>query len=112
MTTDPQTSLNLMLDFGMAPLNAAAAYYAQLERGSPNSLYSHDRAFSRAVNTLNSQLFSVGLQALTVSRTAVQNAQEAGLPAAVLSATDSVLAQQEASLRATARKTVRMAYAY
>ncbi|HYR26400.1 MAG TPA: hypothetical protein VEQ09_11260 [Aquabacterium sp.] len=112
MTTDPQLSLNLMLGLGMAPLNAAAAYYDQLERGSPHSLHSHDRALSRAVNTLNSQLFSLGLQALTASREAVRHAQEAGVPQAVLSATDTMLAQQEASLRATARKTVRMAYAY
>ncbi|MFW9617558.1 hypothetical protein [Aquabacterium sp.] len=109
---NPQAGLNLMLGLGLAPLNAASAYCSQLERGSPNSLQTHERAFARALNTMNSQLFSLGLDALNASRDAVRSAGEAGVPEAVVSATDSVLAQQEASLRETARKVVRMAYAY
>ena len=50
--------------------------------------------------------------ALLQSRQAIRQAEDLGLPSALLSATDQVLSQQEASLRATARKVVRMAYAY
>ena len=39
-------------------------------------------------------------------------AEDLGVPNPLLSATDEVLSQQEASLRATARKVVHMAYAY
>jgi len=49
---------------------------------------------------------------VSASRQAIRQAEDLGLPSALLSATDQVLSQQEASLRATARKVVRMAYAY
>ncbi|MEJ5897509.1 hypothetical protein WIT60_11710 [Aquabacterium sp. G14] len=112
MPADPNTSLNLMLGWSAAPLTVANAYFSQLERGSIHSPHSHDRALSRALNTFNTQWFNLGLDAVSASRQAIRQAEDLGLPSALLSATDQVLSQQEASLRATARKVVRMAYAY
>jgi hypothetical protein len=112
MPVDPNTSLNLLLGWSAAPLTVALAYFSQLERGSIHSLQSHDRALSRALNTFNTQCFNLGLDSVNVSRNVVRQAEELGLPSALLSATDEVLSQQEASLRATARKVVRIAYAY
>lgn len=112
MQADSNASLNLMLGLSVAPLNVANAYLSQLERGSPHSLQSHDRALSRALNTFNTQWFHLGLEVVNASRDAVRRAEHLGLPSAITSVTDQVLSQQEDSLRATARKVVRIAYAY
>ena len=112
MPTDPNVNLNLMLGLSAAPLSVANAYLSQLGRGSIHSLQSHDRALSRALNTFNSLWFNLGLDAVSASRNAVRRAEDLGLPNPLLSVTDEVLSQQEASLRATARKVVRIAYAY
>lgn len=112
MQTDPNVNLNLMLGLSVAPLSVANAYLSQLERGSIHSLQSHDRAMSRALNTFNTLWFNLGLDAVSASRNAVRRAEDLGVPNPLLSATDEVLSQQEASLRATARKVVHMAYAH
>lgn len=112
MQAEPNVSLNLMLGLSVTPLNVANAYFSQLNRGSVHSLQSHDRALSRALNTFNAQWFNLGLDAVNASRDVVRNAEDLCPPNALLSATDDVLAKQEASLRATARKVVHMAYAY
>lgn len=112
MQTDPNVNLNLMLGLSVAPLSVANAYLSQLERGSIHSLQSHDRAMSRALNTFNTLWFNLGLDAVSASRNAVRRAEDLGVPNPLLSVTDEVLSQQEASLRATARKVVRIAYAY
>jgi hypothetical protein len=100
------------LGVSTAPLDAATAYCKQIEGGFPTILHLYDRALSRAINTFNAQLLNHGLQALTASRLAMRHAQKVGVPEVVFSATDSVLARQEAALRATARETVGLAYAY
>jgi hypothetical protein len=110
MTLDQQSSLDLALDMGMVPINAVAVYCGELNRGSP--FFSHSRAVSRTINTINSQLFSLGLQAVAMFRAALRNARNIGVPAAVVLATDAALARQEAVLFATARNTVHLAYAY
>jgi len=111
MTTDTQAGLTLVLDLGMAPLNVAAAYCAQLER-CPTTMSSQGRALSRAVNTVNAQLFNLGLQTMAVFQAVVRHARKLGIPESVLSTVDAALAQQEATLLAMARKTVHLAYAH
>lgn len=112
MSRHTHIGLDLVFGLVMAPLDVAAAYLSQLARGSPTSLYAHDRALSRAVNVINARFFSHWLQTLAASRAAVRGAHKIGIPAATLSTADAVLAQQEAILRAKARQTVHLAYAY
>jgi hypothetical protein len=112
MTFNQHLEPDPWLGVSTAPLDAATAYCKQIEGGFPTILHLYDRALSRAINTFNAQLLNHGLQALTASRLAMRHAQKVGVPEVVFSATDSVLARQEAALRATARETVGLAYAY
>lgn len=112
MTFNQAPDLDPWLGVSMVPIEAATAYCKQIEGGYPAVLYLYDRALSRAINTFNARLLNHGLQALTVTRLAMRHAQKVGVPEVVFSATDSVLARQEAALSATARETVGLAYAY